>query len=253
MKNGYYYSRKGVDPRKALAERWHMEADEHPGRDGLTLLLVVSCLFGIFVIIGFGLAMHNHAEAEVRSVEVEEVKPMAAVTDIEMSEKEKAADIREASPANAEDPAPAEEAPEDEEAPAEDDPAPTDVDEPDPAEETVIVPEGPDIPEGPVVEPVETASGGTATTLTELLGDQGRSYDGNGTSYTWYEHDLGWGPLDIPGEWFDSDGVSHDSDGYIVVASDDHDRGTVLDTPYGQAKVYDKGSGYGNVDIYTNR
>ena len=97
------------------------------------------------------------------------------------------------------------------------------------------------------------SGGATATTTHDLLNGQGRAYDENGTSYTYYNHDLGWGALDIPGENFDADGVSHDGDGYIVVAADGHAKGEVIDTPYGQAKVYDSGSGYGNVDIYTNR
>lgn len=95
--------------------------------------------------------------------------------------------------------------------------------------------------------------GFTATTTHDLLNGQGRAYDENGTSYTYYNHDIGYGALDIPGETFDSDGVSHDGDGYIVVAADGYEYGEIIDTPYGEARVYDRGSGAGNVDIYTNR
>ena len=95
--------------------------------------------------------------------------------------------------------------------------------------------------------------GTTATTTHDLLNGQGRAYGDDGTSYTYYNHDIGYGALDIPGETFDSDGVSHDADGYIVVAADGYEYGEIIDTPYGEAKVYDSGSGYGNVDIYTNR
>ncbi|MBQ1449882.1 MAG: hypothetical protein IIZ12_02980, partial [Eggerthellaceae bacterium] len=95
-------------------------------------------------------------------------------------------------------------------------------------------------------------SGSTTTTLDELLNGQGRAYDENGTSYTWYYHDLGYGALDIPGETFDADGVSHDEDGYIVVATDAYAKDTVIETPYGDAKVYDSGCG-STIDIYTNR
>ena len=95
--------------------------------------------------------------------------------------------------------------------------------------------------------------GATATTTHDLLNGQGRAYDENGTSYTYYNHDIGYGALDIPGETFDSDGVSHDADGYIVVAADGYEYGEVIDTPYGEARCYDHGSGYGNIDIYTNR
>lgn len=97
------------------------------------------------------------------------------------------------------------------------------------------------------------SGGSTATTLSDLLNGQGRAYDEGGTSYTYYNHDIGNGPLDIPGEHFDDAGVSYDQDGYIVVAADGHEKGEVVSTPYGDAKVYDKGSGYGNVDIYTNK
>lgn len=97
------------------------------------------------------------------------------------------------------------------------------------------------------------SGGSTVTSLSDLLNGQGRAVDGNGTSYTYYNHDLGYGALDIPGENFDSNGVSYDGDGYIVVASSDYGKGTVLDTPYGEAKVYDTGCASGTVDIYTNR
>ena len=94
--------------------------------------------------------------------------------------------------------------------------------------------------------------GSDATTLDDLLNGQGRAYDENGTSYTWYYHDLGHGALDIPGETFDEDGVSHDEDGYIVVATDAYAKGEIIDTPYGAARVYDSGCG-STIDIYTNR
>jgi len=104
----------------------------------------------------------------------------------------------------------------------------------------------------PVYEYYGGYSGGsTATTTHDLLNGQGRASD-NGISYTFYYHDIGYGPLDIPGENFDSDGVSYDGDGYIVVASRDHARGEVIDTPYGEAKVYDYCPTSGVVDIYTN-
>lgn len=95
-------------------------------------------------------------------------------------------------------------------------------------------------------------SGSDATTLGDLLNGQGRAYDEDGTSYTWYYHDLGYGALDIPGETFDADGVSHDEDGYIVVATDAYAKGEIIDTPYGEARVYDSGCG-STIDIYTNR
>ena len=48
-------------------------------------------------------------------------------------------------------------------------------------------------------------------------------------------------------------GFVKDGDGYIAVASCDYEKGTVLETPFGAAKVYD--TGYlqpGQVDVYTS-
>lgn len=90
--------------------------------------------------------------------------------------------------------------------------------------------------------------GSTATTLSDLLNGQGRAVDEDGTNYTYYYDCLG--DLDIPGEYKDENGISYDADGYIVVASSDHEKGTVLDTPYGAARVWDTGCTSGTVDIY---
>jgi len=94
-----------------------------------------------------------------------------------------------------------------------------------------------------------------ATTTGELLGGDGVHRDGDGNTYTWYPNDIGNGSIEgrIPGCHYDDSGVAYDQDGYIAVAADGHEYGDVIDTPYGDAKVYDFGSGYGNVDIYTNR
>ena len=90
--------------------------------------------------------------------------------------------------------------------------------------------------------------GSTATTTHDLLNGQGRAYDEDGTSYTYYYDVVS--HLDIPGENQDADGVVHDGDGYIVVAADGYERGAIIETPYGTAKNYDAGSGSGNIDIY---
>lgn len=77
----------------------------------------------------------------------------------------------------------------------------------------------------------------------------------NGTKYTWYSQNV------LPGGGLDElnnngrhveGGYVMDGDGYIAVASSDHEIGTVLDTPFGQAKVYDTGCASGTVDVYTN-
>ena len=74
--------------------------------------------------------------------------------------------------------------------------------------------------------------------------------------YTWYsERTLpGYGLTDLNenGRWSDGEFV-RDGDGYIAVASCDHEKGEVIDTPWGAAKVYD--TGYlqpGQIDVYTS-
>ena len=77
-------------------------------------------------------------------------------------------------------------------------------------------------------------------------------YD-DGTMYTWYsENVLPGGGLDIPGRSVNEDGYVVDGDGNLCVASSDYDKGTVLDTPFGTAVVYDSGCASGTVDVYTS-
>ena len=76
----------------------------------------------------------------------------------------------------------------------------------------------------------------------------------NGHTETWYSQKTRPGRgLKIPGRHVDqNDGTVRDGDGYICVSSDDYDEGTVVQTSLGTGKVYDSGSGKGNIDIYTN-
>lgn len=96
-----------------------------------------------------------------------------------------------------------------------------------------------------------------ATTTGELLGGDGVHRDESGNTYTWYPNDIGNGSIEgrIPGCHYDENGVAYDGDGYIAVARSDYDPEveTIIDTPYGPAKLYDTCPMYGNVDIYTNR
>lgn len=81
---------------------------------------------------------------------------------------------------------------------------------------------------------------------------QGRANDGT-WNYTWYsQRVLPGGGLDIPGRHVTEDGFVRDADGNICVASDDLDQGAEIETPYGKGKVYDTGSGSGNLDLYTD-
>lgn len=72
--------------------------------------------------------------------------------------------------------------------------------------------------------------------------------------FTWYsENVLPGDGLQIPGRWSDGDFV-RDSEGYMCVASNDLEQGTVVTTPFGEAKVYDWiGDGVtGVIDIYVS-
>lgn len=77
-----------------------------------------------------------------------------------------------------------------------------------------------------------------------------------GVRYTWYSERVlpggGLYELNSNGRTVDENGYVVDGDGYISVASSDHPIGTVLDTPFGEAKVYDTGCDSGTIDIYTN-
>ena len=74
--------------------------------------------------------------------------------------------------------------------------------------------------------------------------------------YTWYSERVlpGGGLTDLNENGRHSEGgFVKDGDGYIAVASCDYEKGTVIDTPFGQAKVYD--TGYlqpGQIDVYTS-
>lgn len=75
----------------------------------------------------------------------------------------------------------------------------------------------------------------------------------NGHTETYYSQKvLPGGGLNIPGRHIASDGTIRDCDDYIVLASDDYPKGTVVQTSLGPGKVYDTGSGKGNIDLYTD-
>ena len=71
-------------------------------------------------------------------------------------------------------------------------------------------------------------------------------------TYTWYsQRVLPGGGLNIPERHLNEFGLVVDKDEYVVLASDDFCKGAVLNTPIGiKGKVYDTGSGVGNLDIY---
>ena len=74
----------------------------------------------------------------------------------------------------------------------------------------------------------------------------------NGWRYTWYsQNTLPGGGLNIPGRHVE-DGFVKDGNGNIVVASSSDSYGDIVDTPYGQGKVYDSGCAAGTRDLYTD-
>ena len=75
----------------------------------------------------------------------------------------------------------------------------------------------------------------------------------NGHRETYYSQKvLPGNGLDIPGRHVAEDGTVRDADNYICVASSDLEKGSVVETSLGTAKVYDSGCASGTVDIYTN-
>lgn len=74
--------------------------------------------------------------------------------------------------------------------------------------------------------------------------------------YTWYSERVlpGGGLDDLNANGRHSEGgFVVDGDGYIAVASCDYEKGTIIDTPFGAAKVYD--TGYlqpCQIDVYTS-
>lgn len=81
-------------------------------------------------------------------------------------------------------------------------------------------------------------------------------YGEDGTRYTWYSQNVlpGGGLMELNnnGRHVDERGFVCDGDGYIAVASNDYDLGTVVNTPFGAGKVYDGGCDSGTIDVYTD-
>ena len=118
--------------------------------------------------------------------------------------------------------------------------------QPEEAPAPVWVPE--EEPEEPVWEATETAYYSP-----EYFCEMGL-IDWGGWTWSWYsELVLPGGGLDIPGR-HTSGGYVRDGDGYICLASDVLDYGTVVATPFGSyGKVYDCGVGNDNwIDVYVS-
>lgn len=118
--------------------------------------------------------------------------------------------------------------------------------QPEEAPEPVWFPE--EEPEEPIWEATETAYYSPEYFCAMGL------IDWCGWTWSWYsELVLPGGGLDIPGR-HTSGGYVRDEDGYICLASDVLDYGTVIETPFGSAgRVYDCGVGNDNwIDVYVS-
>lgn len=102
--------------------------------------------------------------------------------------------------------------------------------------------------------PVSSTPASNAGSYTGDFKSAGVVYDG-GYRYTWYSQNvLPGGGLNIPGRHVNANNFVCDENGYIVVAADPSTlaRGSVIQTPFGTAKVYDTGCAPGTIDVYTN-
>lgn len=126
-------------------------------------------------------------------------------------------------------------------------------------EEVVEEPDVEEIVETIYYEPVQeyvpqSYSGGSSGRGADFM-SSGVIYD-NGTRYSWYSQNAlpggGLDELNANGRHVDDEGIIRDADGYVAVASCDHEKGTIVDTPFGEGKVYDYCGIPGTIDIYTN-
>lgn len=126
-------------------------------------------------------------------------------------------------------------------------------------EESVEAPpiEQPAVREEPVVEPEpvqETVPVQAVPKRRDYVGDNFKR-DGvywlDGTRYTWYSSNAAYHYRTE--EWTpDQSGIYRDADGFVVVASGEHGKGEVVNTPFGDGKVYDYCATAGTIDVYVN-
>ena len=103
------------------------------------------------------------------------------------------------------------------------------------------------------VEPEYTSQGAPAGGSGVLNAFDGVNINAQGVYETYYSQKvLAGGGLNIHGRHVGEYDTVRDGDGYIVIASDVHPKGTIVETSLGTGKVYDTGVGHGGIDIYTN-
>jgi len=104
------------------------------------------------------------------------------------------------------------------------------------------------------VEELRTDLASTSQVMTPEEFQVAGIIDWNGWRYTYYsEQVLAGEGLNIPDRWSDGQFV-RDGNGYLCVASNEHEYGSIVPTPFGDAIVYDTiGDGVtGIIDIYVS-
>lgn len=116
------------------------------------------------------------------------------------------------------------------------------------AEETYVAP-APQSTGGIAVGADGAPLGGTGV----LNRVDGVNVNASGVYETYYSQKvLAGGGLNIPGRHVGEYQTVRDGDGYIVLASDIHAKGAIVESSLGTGKVYDTGTGHGGIDVYVN-
>lgn len=104
----------------------------------------------------------------------------------------------------------------------------------------------------PTTTQVETTTSSSNSNITPAQFRRAGVIYYNGWRFTWYsERVLPGNGLHIPGRHSDENFV-RDGDGYICLACEDREKGTIIQTPWGAGKVYDCGCAHGTVDVYVS-
>ena len=206
-------------------DEWHRQAERHAVRDAVCLGIAFLLGYALLLAVGYFVAFGTAGEIEARETDV------IAVTDKPQPEQEAEPVVEETGYS--------EEA--DEEFAWYQEPEYLE-------EEPSIYHE--EAEQAPVY--YDVIEGYSPEFTPEYLKEWGAVVDG-GVKYTWYsQRVLPGGGLDIPGRHVDENGYIVDGEGRIAVASSDLPIGTEVDTPFGDAVVYDTGCASGIVDIYTD-
>ena len=214
---------------QTIGERWHEEAEEHLVRDGVVMTVVIFLGWIVFTMFGYTCM----AIADVGTVESVDQVVFETVSDLDHAEidisgiQEGAEIVMEAEIARQE----AEQ-----------------LDEYDWYYDCGVS-------EGYFDDDSEVYDEDWASNFRASGGGSDGTY-----SYTWYSQNVlsggGLTELNNNGRHVDDRDFVCDGDGYIAVAMDGVEKGTVVSTPWGEAKVYDSVSDSdeytGHIDVYTN-